>query len=106
MVTQAKAHSKATIIGLVRGQDKSVDGITPKEKEDILLAFKTCLRMEESDELSAVTNDELLSVFDPESLLERFAAKKANKVGKNNDFLTLKGNIKGQIEMDTPAISE
>ena len=51
--------------------------------------------MEESENLSSKTNDELLSVFDPESLLERFAAKKANKVGKNNDFLALKGNIKG-----------
>ena len=51
--------------------------------------------MDEGDDLSARTNDELLSVFDPDSLLERFAAKKANKVGKNNDFLALKGNIKG-----------
>lgn len=62
--------------------------------------------MEDGEDLAAKTNDELLSVFEPDSLLERFAAKKANKVGKNNDFLTLKGNIKGQIEMDTPAISD
>lgn len=36
--------------------------------------------------------------MEPEALLERFAAKKANKVGKNNDFLAIKGTIKGQIE--------
>lgn len=62
--------------------------------------------MKENDDLSKETNDVLLSVFEPESLLERFAAKKANKVGKNNDFLKLKGNIKGQIENDTPQLSD
>ena len=45
--------------------------------------------------------DQLLEVLEPEALLERFAAKKANKVGKNNDFISLKGAIKGQIENDT-----
>jgi len=45
--------------------------------------------------------NELLAVLQPDALLERFAAKKANKVGKTNEFIELKGQIKGQIENDT-----
>ena len=38
-----------------------------------------------------------MEVLKPVSLLERFAAKKANKVGNNKEFLDIKG-LKGQVE--------
>ena len=34
-------------------------------------------------------------------MLERFAAKKANKVGKTADFLEIKGGVKGQVEHES-----
>ena len=51
--------------------------------------------------MSKVSVKQLLEVLQPEALLERFAAKKANKVGKTSDFLDIKGKIKGQIENQT-----
>jgi hypothetical protein len=39
-----------------------------------------------------------MKVLEPDSLLERFAAKKANKVGKGKDFINMKGHT-GQVEM-------
>lgn len=36
--------------------------------------------------------------MEPDQLLERFAAKKANKVGANKDFVDMKGHI-GQVEL-------
>jgi len=39
----------------------------------------------------------LHAVLQPDSLLERFAARNANKIGPTKDFLSLKGQ-KGQIE--------
>lgn len=64
--------------------------------------FRALLGLEDGADLSKQSADKLLSVLEPDSLLERFAAKKANKVGKNNDFLTIKADIKGQIENDGP----
>ena len=40
---------------------------------------------------------ELHSCLQPDSLLERFAARNANKLGTTKDFLSIKGQ-KGQIE--------
>lgn len=43
----------------------------------------------------------MLKVLEPDALLEKFAYKKANKVGKTADTFEMKG-MKGQIEEDTP----
>jgi hypothetical protein len=40
---------------------------------------------------------QLHGALQPDSLLERFAARSANKIGPSKDFLSLKGQ-KGQIE--------
>jgi hypothetical protein len=40
---------------------------------------------------------QLHAALQPDSLLERFAARTANKIGPSKDFLSLKGQ-KGQIE--------
>jgi len=46
-----------------------------------------------------------MEVLQPDNLLERFAARKANKVGKTSDFLAIKG-AKGQVENDNFAKPE
>lgn len=50
-------------------------------------------------DLKDVEANQLLEILQPDSLLERFAAKKANKVAVSKDFIDIKG-IKGQIEKD------
>ena len=66
--------------------------MTDDEQKSIIETYKRCLGV---DDLSKVSADQLLEILEPDSLLERFAAKKANKVGKNSDFVAIKGNIKG-----------
>ena len=51
----------------------------------------------DTKDLSKVTVKDLHDALQPNSLLERFAAKKANGVSQNREFLELKG-AKGQIE--------
>ena len=53
-------------------------------------------------DLTKVNVKDLYDALQPDSLLERFAAKKANGVAGNKDFLTIKGT-KGQIENATVA---
>ena len=43
------------------------------------------------NDLSKVRVDALMSVLKPESLFERFAARKANKIAAGKDFLDIKG---------------
>lgn len=45
----------------------------------------------ETSNLSSVTLDELMDVLKPDSLFERFAARKANKVGATKEFMEIKG---------------
>lgn len=45
----------------------------------------------ETSNLSSVTLDELMDVLKPDSLFERFAARKANKVGASKEFMEIKG---------------
>ena len=40
-----------------------------------------------------------MDAIEPESLLERFAARKAHQIGATKDFLNIRGH-KGQIEQD------
>ena len=48
-------------------------------------------------DLASVDVKQLHAALQPESLLERFAARNANKIGPTKDFLSLKGQ-KGEIE--------
>ena len=45
----------------------------------------------DTKDLSKVTVKDLHDALQPNSLLERFAAKKANGVSQNREFLELKG---------------
>jgi hypothetical protein len=51
----------------------------------------------DTKDLSSVDVKELHTALQPDSLLERFAARNANKIGTTKDFISLKGQ-KGQIE--------
>ena len=53
-------------------------------------------------DLAKTTVKDLYEALQPDSLLERFAAKKANGLSANKDFLEIKGQ-KGQIENTTQA---
>jgi hypothetical protein len=77
------------VIAIARGiRDDSTSGINVEEEREIIATFKECLDVTDLSKVSV------------ESLLERFAAKKANKVGKTADFLEIKGGVKGQVEHD------
>jgi len=67
---------------------------TQKEQMDIRDIYMEILN---TDDLSKFTVKEFYEVLQPDSLLERFAAKKANGISNNKDFLEIKGH-KGQIE--------
>jgi hypothetical protein len=45
----------------------------------------------QKDSLALVQVPDLLRVLEPESLFERFAARKANMLSGNKDFLSVKG---------------
>lgn len=61
----------------------------------------------EQPQLSKVTLDEFLEVLKPDSLFERFAARKANQVGATKEFMDIKGQ-KFQMENETssPVVQE
>lgn len=46
----------------------------------------------------------MVSVLEPPALVEKFLYKKQNKIGKNSDFIEIKG-VKGQVEADSPSAS-
>ena len=59
--------------------DESTESINNEDERDIIETFKEVL---ETDDLSQVKVNDLLAVLQTEALLERFAAKKASKIGK------------------------
>lgn len=67
--------------------------VPDKDKFEIIECYKTVLEVNELANIDVRTLSETLQ---PDSLLERFAAKKANKVGGDKDFVKL--NLKGQFE--------
>lgn len=92
-------HGEKAILAIARGiHDESTESINNEDERDIIETFKEVL---ETDDLSQVKVNDLLAVLQPEALLERFAAKKASKIGKTSEFLEIKGQINGQIENET-----
>ena len=49
------------------------------------------------EDLSKITVKDLYDTLQPDAILERFAAKKANGLSTNKEFLQIKGT-KGQVE--------
>jgi len=85
----ASVHSEKAILAIARGiHDSTTETISSEEERNIIETFKEVLQ---KSDLSDCNVNELLSILQPESLLERFAAKKANKIGNNNEFLQIKG---------------
>ena len=68
--------------------------ISENEQREIKSLFMEILG---TKDLQSVDVKDLHSALQPDSLLERFAARNANKIGPTKDFLSLKGQ-KGQIE--------
>lgn len=58
------------------------------EVKEVRALFIDCL---EKPNLGDATLDELMEVLKPDSLFERFAARKANKVGATKEFMEIKG---------------
>lgn len=85
----AKKYGEKQILGIVQGlHTKDIDRIKEAERADIVSIYKELLN---TDDLSQFGIAELKQILEPESLLERFAAKKAVTSGKTEDFLSLKG---------------
>lgn len=79
--------------------DKSSSpGITDPEIREIRKLFTQLLELSSPEELDKIGAPVLLDLLQPESLLERFAAKKAVARAHPKDFLSVQGNLKGQIE--------
>jgi Ca2+/Na+ antiporter len=94
---KAKKYGDQAIIACARGTLDNKD-ISSNDQGEIKALFKALLKTED---LTKFTPEELLKVLEPEALLEKFAYKKANKIGKNADTFEMKG-MKGQIEEDAP----
>jgi solute carrier family 8 (sodium/calcium exchanger) len=68
--------------------------VSEQDKNGIIRLYREILG---TDNLAKVSAKELHAPLQPASLLERFAARKANNLGGHKDFLALQG-MKGQIE--------
>lgn len=90
----AKEHGEVSIIGIARGIITTGSHIPDSDVKDIRAFFKELIG---TDNLNNCEAAELLAVLQPDTLLERFAAKKANNLNNAKDFLSLKGQ-KGQLE--------
>ena len=83
----AKTYGEKSVIQIGMGQKPDML-IPEKDRFDVLFCFKSLLDKQDLSGVDAKTFSELLQ---PDSLLERFAAKKANKVGGDKDFVNMKG---------------
>jgi len=91
----AKQHGQGMILEIAQGM-KNIDSKKIKESEqrEIRELFLDVL---ECKSLSDLSIKDLMKVLEPDTLLERFAARKANQLGATKDFVEIKG-VKGQIE--------
>lgn len=65
--------------------------VQDKEQREIIDLYQQIL---ETNDISKVSVRQLDELLQPEALLERFAARKANAISQNKDFLEIKG-VKG-----------
>ena len=84
----AKEHGETVILAVAQGISSSHSTIADSEAKEIRSLFKEILGVEN---LSNCEMPQLLTVLQPDTLLERFAAKKANNISHAKDFLSLKG---------------
>jgi hypothetical protein len=69
-----------------------ISAISDKAVAEIIGLYKEIL---EIDDIKKASLDDLYKVLEPESLFERFAARKKAGMGTTKDFLAVKGT-KGQ----------
>jgi hypothetical protein len=82
----SKTYGDQAIIAYARGgESKTITGTDAQQIKDI---FADLLG---DSNLTKFTPDEFLKVLEPEALLEKFAYKKANKIGKQADTFDFKG---------------
>lgn len=96
----ARKHGDEAILQVAHNSSHSVkshanDPPNEIEQKEIKQLFIEILG---TDDLASVKAPELLVLLQPDSLLERFAAKKAAKVVHTKDFVNLSAGIKGQLE--------
>ena len=70
--------------------------ITEDEQADIVTLFQQLMKVETLKDASI---NDMATYLEPDSLLERFAAKKANKIASQKDFVLLKGGPQ-QVEKE------
>lgn len=91
----AKQNGEQAVLLIAQGiQGAHTKRLTESEQRYIVELFKEVLDVED---LTKVSIKEMAVVLEPESLLERFAAKKASHVATKKDFVQIKGG-KGQLE--------
>ena len=73
---------------------KDASQFSSADQKEIQALFKSCLGV---NDISKVSMAEMLQVLQPDTLLERFAARQAGGMAKTKDFLELKGS-QGQLE--------
>jgi len=96
----AKDGKEQAVLAIAQGlHHKDTSQFSAADQREIQNLFKACLGVED---LSKIDMTEMLHVLQPDTLLERFAARSAGAMGKHKDFLALKGT-QGQIEGQTAA---
>jgi len=84
----AKTYGEATILQCVQGMHSRDSLLSETEQREIKELYRDILQV---DDLIGVELPELLDVLSPDTLLERFAARKANSAAGHADFLKIKG---------------
>jgi len=92
--SHAKKYGDAYVLSVVQGihHDSGNPDLTEIDTKEIKQLYKEILG---EPDLAKVEVSTLLDLLQPDSLLERFAAKKANGVCQTKDFVNLKSGIKG-----------
>lgn len=95
----AKKHGEAIVLSIGQGntpkQDNVKHAISDQDVRDIRKLFMDVMG---TDDLSKKSVSDLLNMLQPDSLLERFAYKKANNMVHPKDFVKVEGQLQGQIE--------
>lgn len=82
----AKAKGDASVLAAAQGQRR--DNISDAEMKEIRALY---LEITEVQSLSSLSLDDLMEQLKPDTLFERFAARKANQLGAHKEFMEIKG---------------
>mmetsp|Transcript_3246 Transcript_3246/g.4940 ORF Transcript_3246/g.4940 Transcript_3246/m.4940 type:complete len:281 (-) Transcript_3246:75-917(-) len=87
-----RQYTQTLIIEVAQGiQSSETKKIKDSEQRDIKDLFVDLLEIKDYQELAAQSIKDLVKALEPDTLLERFAARKANHIGANKDFIEIKG---------------